>query len=387
VSHRQIFDSLGKSVSFAEAWLVSAMPRGGLQIVQPSHLNESWVKPYATEYHAEDALSWRAILEGRTLTSDEVWPGGESVRYVRDFMLPGRLRRIVAAPVKSPVFPGYDGALHVYRNVDQGPFTDHDVKAITDVAAHLSRESASMRTSRLSHGECASTPAWLPHATGRLFIFNSHGKPVLSEGLSELDERVTEQVYHDARHRIASLSGQGVTSDRIAFADSRGQNWVFRAVAYRAYPALGSGAFVFYCLMPSFCDWMSVRAPDFSADTELTRLVPAMLFMAENYRRGPTLGEIAKHVHLSPFHFHRRFTELLGITPKHFQLECQIFHTKRLLFGCETELAEISKVCGFAHQSHFTSRFKQFTGLTPTRWRKLATKGAEPARGRVEVNQ
>jgi AraC family transcriptional regulator of adaptative response/methylated-DNA-[protein]-cysteine methyltransferase len=111
-----------------------------------------------------------------------------------------------------------------------------------------------------------------------------------------------------------------------------------------------------------------------------------MLFMAENYRRGPTLGEIAKHVHLSPFHFHRRFTELLGITPKHFQLECQIFHAKRLLFGCDTELAEISKICGFAHQSHFTSRFKQYAGLTPTRWRKMATKNDEPARGRIEVH-
>jgi AraC-like DNA-binding protein len=244
-----------------------------------------------------------------------------------------------------------------------------------------------MRASRLAHGECATLPPWLAKANARLFVLNAHSKPVVFEGLSDLDERVTEQIYQDVRHRIASLGSQSVTSDRIALPDSRGQNWVFRAVAYRAYPALGSGSFVFYCLLPTFCDWMSVRAADFSADTELTRLAPAMLFMAEHYRRGPTLGEIAKHVHLSPFHFHRRFTELLGITPKHFQLECQIFHTKRLLFGGETELAEISKICGFAHQSHFTSRFKQFTGLTPTRWRKMATKGAEPARGRVEVNQ
>jgi AraC-like DNA-binding protein len=388
VSHRQIFDSLSKSVSFAEAWLVSVMPRGGLQIVQPSHLSESWVKPYSTEFQTEDAATWRSILEGRTVTNEDAWSGGgESSRYFRDFLQPGKLRRMVVAPVKSPVFPGYDGALHVYRNVDQPPFSEHDIKAVTDVAAHLTREAASIRATRLSHGECATAPPWVPVATSRVFVLNSHGKPVVAEGLSDLDERVVEQIHHDARHRIASLSSQGVSSDRIAFPDSRGQNWVFRTVAYRSYPALGSGAFVFYCLTPSFCDWMSVRAADFSADSEVTRLAPAMLFMAEHYRRGPTLGEIAKHVHLSPFHFHRRFTELLGITPKHFQLECQIFHTKRLLFGCETELAEISKVCGFAHQSHFTSRFKQFTGLTPTRWRKLATKGNEPLRGRVEVNQ
>src|SRR5208282_4646379 len=206
------------------------------------------------------------------------------------------------------------------------------------------------------------------------------------EGLEDMDERVREQLLQDARHRLPQLSGQTMTSDRVIFPDSKGQNCIFRAVAYRAYPALGSGPVIFYNQMPTYCEWLSVRAADFAADTELNRLVPAMLFMAENYRRGPTLGEIAKHVHLSPFHFHRRFTELLGITPKHFQLECQIFHAKRLLFGCDTELAEISKVCGFAHQSHFTSRFKQFTGLTPTRWRKMSVKADDQARPKAEIS-
>ena len=33
---------------------------------------------------------------------------------------------------------------------------------------------------------------------------------------------------------------------------------------------------------------------------------------------------------------------------------------------------QIAKDCGFAHQSHFTSRFKQAAGITPTRWRNKA---------------
>jgi AraC family transcriptional regulator len=45
-------------------------------------------------------------------------------------------------------------------------------------------------------------------------------------------------------------------------------------------------------------------------------------------------------------------------------------------------LAEIAAECGFAHQSHFTSRFKQATGLTPTRWRRFATElASEEASG------
>jgi AraC-like DNA-binding protein len=387
VSHRQLFDSLSKVVRFSEAWLVSTLPRGGLQIVQPSHLGERWVKPYSTEFHVYDASAWQAILEDRAVRGEEAWPEGvEKSRFFPSFLDTAKLRHVISVPVKSPILPGYDGALSVYSRAEQGAFTDTEVKAVADAAAQISRAAATARSSRISHGECANPPSWMQRANSRLTVFNAALKPIFADGLSSLDERLVEQLNQDARHRIQRLGNEPLTSDRISIADARGQLWVFRAIAYRSYPALGAGPVVFYCLLPSYCDWISLRAADFSADAETTRLVPAMQFMSENFRKGPTLGEIAKHVHLSPFHFHRRFTELLGITPKHFLLECQIFHTKRLLFGRETELAEISKICGFAHQSHFTSRFKQFTGLTPTRWRKMSVKVEDPARPKAEIS-
>ena len=101
--------------------------------------------------------------------------------------------------------------------------------------------------------------------------------------------------------------------------------------------------------------------------------MPSLKFMQAEFHRVPTLNEIASKSRLSPFHFHRRFTELLGLTPKHFLLSCQITQSKRMLMERKITLAEISAECGFAHQSHFTSRFKQATGLTPTRWRRYAT--------------
>jgi AraC-like DNA-binding protein len=388
VSHRQIFDGLSKVVRFSDAWLVSTAARGGLQIVQPAHLGERWVKPYSTEFHVYDSAAWRAIIDDRPVRGAEAWPEGvEQSRFFRDFLDAAKLRHVIAAPVKSPVLPGYDGALCVFSGAEQGAFTDAELRAVTDAAQQITRAAATARSSRISHGECSNPPSWMQRASSRLTVMNAGLKPIFAEGLSSLDERIVEQLNQDARHRIQSLGSEAVSSDRISVADSRGQLWVFRAVVYRNYPALASGPVIFYGLMPSYCDWISLRASDFSADPEITRLMPAMQFMSENFRRGPTLGEIAKHVHLSPFHFHRRFTELLGITPKHFLLECQIFHTKRLLFGRETEMAEISKICGFAHQSHFTSRFKQFTGLTPTRWRKMATRSDDPARSKAEIAQ
>jgi AraC-like DNA-binding protein len=190
--------------------------------------------------------------------------------------------------------------------------------------------------------------------------------------LSLLDERLQQQMLQHAQDRLDNLDGETPIIDRLQLPDSRGDLWVFHVVTRKTYPAMGEGPFVFFCLPPSCCEWVSVKPSDFQADEELSRLIPALKFMEAEYRRGPALGEIAKTAHLSPFHFHRRFTELLGMTPKHFMLDCQIDEAKRMLVAHEKELAEIASICGFAHQSHFTSRFKQTTGLTPTKWRRLA---------------
>jgi AraC-like DNA-binding protein len=199
-------------------------------------------------------------------------------------------------------------------------------------------------------------------------------KPRLPAGQwDELDERLRNQIVDVAKRRTGQLNGHANAADRLLLPDSHGDTWTFRVVTYKRYPALGDGVFNFFCLQPDANEWGVVRPTDLNADAELARLVPALKFMQENFATGPTLVDIAKTVQLSPFHFHRRFTELLGLTPKQFLLECQINQAKHDLLARDKELAQIAKDCGFAHQSHFTSRFKQATGLTPTRWRRMAT--------------
>ena len=191
--------------------------------------------------------------------------------------------------------------------------------------------------------------------------------------LASLDSRLREQMLDHAKRRMHQLNGHGSVADRMTVPDSHGDVWVFRLVTYKRYPALGDGPITFVCRQPACGDWSSIKPQDFSADHELSRLIPALKFMQEEYSRGPTLVEISKQVDLSPFHFHRRFTELLGLTPKQFLLECQIHDAKNGLLDSQKELVQIARDCGFAHQSHFTSRFKQATGLTPTRWRRMVS--------------
>jgi AraC-like DNA-binding protein len=372
VPFRQVFDLLIAELSVREAVVISSLPRGGLQIVQLARLSESLTRTYAKELHAYDRLTWQAIAKGRPVRAREVWPKGqlETDRYYTDFMKANGLMCAAAAPLASPVLDGYPGAIHLYRTEEQGAFSDSDLRRLSEYAHELDVAIARVRASR---EESRKAKDVLPHQPAvRQFIFDAQLRPILAQvDPVVLDERLRENIIQDARWRIDHVNGHG--ADRVPLPDSRGDLWNFHVVTHRSYPALSQdGPVVFFCLVPACQEWSALRPADFQADPEVARLLPALKFMRDQFHRGPILNEIARTVHLSPFHFHRRFSDLLGMTPKHFLLDCQIQRAKAELLAQEKELVKIATDCGFAHQSHFTSRFKQATGLTPTRWRRMA---------------
>jgi AraC-like DNA-binding protein len=379
VAYRQLFDSLIRTLRCTDAWIMTTMPRGALQIVQPSDLREDLLKSYARQFHAEDLLTWKSLLENRALSADASWGAGgfQASAYARRFLQPAHLRYMAVAPVHSPLLDGYHGALHVYRNEEAGDFNETDLRALCESAQHAEQISATSRAQRLAP-ECAAPPRWLHRVPERLLVLDASLQRKFPSTDLAWDSRINDQILADARARLKSASA---SEDRKSFVSSAGELWTFHVTVYPRYPALGNGAMAFYCLQPDCCDWHTLRATDLAADEEMARLVPAMRYMQEEFGASPTLGQIAKTVHLSPFHFHRRFTELFGITPKHFLLEWQICMAKKLLVGGNKELVDIARACGFAHQSHFTSRFKQASGLTPTRWRKLALKVLQASPG------
>lgn len=99
------------------------------------------------------------------------------------------------------------------------------------------------------------------------------------------------------------------------------------------------------------------------------RLEPAREFMRREFRRVPSLPEVAQAVGMSPWHFHRQYKIAFSETPKDYMLGLQVEEAKRLI-AAGAALDEVARDCGFATQSHFTIRFKQATGITPGAWRK-----------------
>lgn len=370
-SYRQIFEWIGKYVPFEIGVIVSTMPRGGLQIVQPQRIPETMARLYSKQFHAEDKPVWTAILEQRPVTGKECWGSNyDTVPFVNEFMRVIGLDYVAAVPLSAPVINGYAGALVLYRGPEQGDFKSADLSAMEEIAGDL--DNAIERHREMRVGEACENNLTLKHRSSvRQFVFDKSMHQLMPDSdLNALEENVRAEMLKRVKQEFTRMNSAEIV-DRLALPDTRGDLWVFHLHPIKDYPALG-GPVVFCNLHPASCEWAAVRPADFQADSELARLIPALKFMEEEFRRGPTLTEIAHTTHLSPFHFHRRFTELLGLTPKHFMLDCQIEESKRMLTEGKKSLAEIAAICGFAHQSHFTSRFKQATGLTPTRWRRLA---------------
>jgi AraC-like DNA-binding protein len=364
-SFRHFVDGLHRAVPCAEAVLITTLPRGGLQSGQPQKLADSLVKSYVREWHTDDEASWKAISTGKPSRAKA------GTRYTDAFLKPFGFEHAAAAAVSDPVLPGYSGALQLLRTAEQGNFTAQELEKLGESAAQLGD---SLRDARVTRTVIEGTVGIDSQPTDvRQFVLSEQGDVLFNKpAFDRLDENIRQQITKEAS--VRSRKSHGVTTtDRLMLPDSKGDQWIVNAVTYPSYPALATGPVVFFSILPSCVDWTTVRAADFQADSEMARLVPAMKFMAQEYQRGPTLTEIARTVHLSPFHFHRRFSELFGLTPKHFLLDCQINDAKGELISGEKELARIAKECGFAHQSHFTSRFKQATGLTPTRWRRMAS--------------
>ena len=84
------------------------------------------------------------------------------------------------------------------------------------------------------------------------------------------------------------------------------------------------------------------------------------------------LGTLAREVHCSPYHLARQFRAATGETISRYLLRLRLGAAVERLAGGEENLAALALETGFAHHSHFSARFRQAFGLTPTDARALA---------------
>jgi len=78
-----------------------------------------------------------------------------------------------------------------------------------------------------------------------------------------------------------------------------------------------------------------------------------------------TLEALAALVHLSPYHFARKFKAATGLPPYQYVLQCRVERAKTLLTAGRHSISEVAQAVGFASQSHLTRHIKAAFGVTP----------------------
>ncbi|MBR5528121.1 MAG: helix-turn-helix transcriptional regulator [Clostridia bacterium] len=96
----------------------------------------------------------------------------------------------------------------------------------------------------------------------------------------------------------------------------------------------------------------------------------ALNFINRSISENISIDDICSHLHMSKYHFCRKFKSITGITVMDYILKTRIAMAQKMLSSTTMSVGEISEKCGFSGISYFCRIFKEQTGKTPLKYRK-----------------
>ena len=91
----------------------------------------------------------------------------------------------------------------------------------------------------------------------------------------------------------------------------------------------------------------------------------------QNIHKKISLTKIAKKHFLSYVQFSRRFKTTMGITPQEYIVDMRMKKAKQMLGESDLLIKEIAVECGFTNEYYFSNFFKQYSGFSPSEFRKM----------------
>jgi len=99
------------------------------------------------------------------------------------------------------------------------------------------------------------------------------------------------------------------------------------------------------------------------------KLQKVLAYVEEKLAEPVGVRELASQVHMSPFHFARRFKQAVGTPPHAYITHVRIERARSLLAGTNVPLIEVATRVGYRTQAHFTGVFHRYVGTTPRAYR------------------
>ncbi|GAE05158.1 ADA regulatory protein [Paenibacillus sp. JCM 10914] len=94
-------------------------------------------------------------------------------------------------------------------------------------------------------------------------------------------------------------------------------------------------------------------------------------YIDQHYTEHLTLDVLAEISHGSPYHLHRIFKRVKGVTPMAYIQACRIDKAKELLRHSDASISDVGHQVGMENSAYFITLFKKKTGVTPLHYREL----------------
>ncbi|WP_460325582.1 bifunctional transcriptional activator/DNA repair enzyme AdaA [Paenibacillus sp. YSY-4.3] len=92
-------------------------------------------------------------------------------------------------------------------------------------------------------------------------------------------------------------------------------------------------------------------------------------YIDAHYREKLTLDTLAEMCHGSPYHLHRTFKRIKGVTPALYLQQKRMNMAAEYLCTNDKAISEIAEKVGIGNTSYFITLFKKTTGQTPAEYR------------------
>jgi AraC-like DNA-binding protein len=102
------------------------------------------------------------------------------------------------------------------------------------------------------------------------------------------------------------------------------------------------------------------------------RAVETALWIDAHSHRGIDLEHAASQAGLSPFHFLRLFSSVLGVTPHQYLVRSRLRHAARLLADDDKAVTDVAYDVGFGDLSNFVRTFHRAAGISPLKFRQAS---------------
>jgi AraC family transcriptional regulator of adaptative response/methylated-DNA-[protein]-cysteine methyltransferase len=117
---------------------------------------------------------------------------------------------------------------------------------------------------------------------------------------------------------------------------------------------------------------MNNRGEIGESDYQYKRIADAITYLQQHFREQPSLETIAEHVHLSPFHFQKLFTEWAGVSPKKFLQYTSLQYARELLKERGATLFDTAHETGLSGTGRLHDLFVNIEGMTPGEYKNGA---------------